>query len=347
MKNKKITLPIRFKGDAIAFSYDTQLIRIDFAGNQYIYFINSRLFFGFLTLILVGITYIAIQRSQKDAYADNSNQIPAVKVTYTQSNEAYQDAVGYFIDYFEQNDYAEPTTIKTTKEKFMVEKQLLITKFLLEEKVSRLDQLSDRALLVLAQRISDAFVTLILKNQQVEPHVYTYFTNQEDLQKIETAIIEQIKYHIPASITLAQSALETAYGKRVIDNNYFGIKDKSGKGVPTTTTEYYNEAEYKANKNKVQRVEKVIKGGKQLYKCIVRDHFTAYDTPWQSFRAHSVFLSTNERYAPLFTGGKNYKTWAEKIGSTKYGGVGYATSPIYGELLKKIICRYQLHLLDF
>jgi len=113
------------------------------------------------------------------------------------------------------------------------------------------------------------------------------------------------------------------------------------------TTEYYNAAEVKYNKHKIISQKMVKKGGKTLYKCKVKDSFVEYESPWASFRGHSLFLSTNSRYSPLFTKGKDYRAWADKIGSTKYGGVGYATSPIYGELLRKIIGRYHLDLLDY
>ncbi|MGB0524549.1 MAG: glucosaminidase domain-containing protein [Flammeovirgaceae bacterium] len=159
--------------------------------------------------------------------------------------------------------------------------------------------------------------------------------------------MEQVKFHVPASIKLAQSALETAYGRRVVNNNYFGIKDKTKQSSYMETTEYYTAKEVAYNKHKILSKKKVRKNGKVLYKCKVRDSFMDYHTPWQSFRAHSVYLANNKRYAPLFTNGKDYRAWADRIGSTKYGGVGYATSPIYGNLLKKIIARYNLDLLDY
>ena len=159
--------------------------------------------------------------------------------------------------------------------------------------------------------------------------------------------MEQAKFNVPASIKLAQSALETGYGKRVINNNYFGIKDKSGNTPFSTTTEYYNDRELKRNRRKVLSKKKVFKNGKYFWQCKVKDHFISYQSPWESFRDHSRFLLENERYHPLFAGGKNYQAWADKIGSTKYGGVGYATSPLYGKLLKGIIRRYHLDLLDF
>ncbi|MFG1173020.1 glucosaminidase domain-containing protein [Erwiniaceae bacterium CAU 1747] len=45
---------------------------------------------------------------------------------------------------------------------------------------------------------------------------------------------------IPVSVTLAQSAQETGWGKSVKNNAYFGIKGKSPEGNTTsfTTSEY-------------------------------------------------------------------------------------------------------------
>ncbi|ANQ50619.1 glucosaminidase domain-containing protein [Flammeovirga sp. MY04] len=253
---------------------------------------------------------------------------------------------------FVNNNYADYKTAKldkanTTIDKFIIERQLIVTDFLIEHKVSRVDQLSNQKLLVLNKEINDKFRKLVLDQMSVPPHVYAFFTSTVPLQKVETALMEQAKYHVPASITLAQAALETGYGKRVVGNNYFGVKDKSKKTKPITTTEYYTLEEYKMNKNIVVSSSKIKKGGRVLYKCTVKDSFAQYQTPWESFRAHSVFLNKQKRYAPLFTQGRDYKAWANMIGSTKYGGVGYATSPLYGELLKKIIQRYHLYLLDY
>jgi len=229
---------------------------------------------------------------------------------------------------------------------FVKQKQKLIFEYTASNGVSRLDQLSDSELLNLNRKISQLFKETVLPNLNIEPHVLKYFTDTIDLYKLETSLMEQAKFHVPASIKLAQSALETAWGRRVIHNNYFGIKDKTASSGKTTTSEFYNEAEFKRNRYKVISWKKVNVNGRQMYKCRINDHFKAYHTPWQSFRDHSVYLSTNRRYAPLFTGGKKFEAWAEKIGSSKDGGVGYATSPVYGNLLKSIIRKYHLDLLD-
>ena len=265
--------------------------------------------------------------------------------TELRPTEGAADPIDEMLQSFD--DYEEVALHEDFKEQFIVKKQLLITKYLINNRVSRLDQLSNARLLELNRAIGQLFHELILGNIPVEPHVLTYFTDTTDLDKLATALMEQAKYNVPASIKLAQSAMETAYGRRVMHNNYFGIKDKSGSAPLTTTVEYYSPEEYRKNHGHVTRYEILNVKGKTLYKCQVTDHFVQYETPWKSFRAHSVFLSNNPRYSPLFTKGKNYAEWADKIGSTKYGGVGYATSPVYGQILKRIIRRYHLDLLDY
>ncbi|MGF1533996.1 MAG: glycoside hydrolase family 73 protein [Bernardetiaceae bacterium] len=256
------------------------------------------------------------------------------------------DALGYAIAYFNKFE-DEADLSEKLEERFLVRKQLLVTRYLLEQKASRLDQLSNHQLLELNHRIGTLFKEIVLSNITIEPHVYQFFTDTTSLRMLETSLMEQVKFHVPASIKLAQAALETAYGRRVVNNNYFGIKDKKKRSGTMVTTEYYTPQELAYNRDKVISSKKIKLDGRVLYKCTVRDHFTAYQSPWESFRAHSEFLHQNKRYAPLFAKGKDYAAWADAIGSTKYGGVGYATSPIYGQLLKKIIRRYQLHLLDY
>lgn len=263
-------------------------------------------------------------------------------------SKSYKDDVmGFFIDYFKEYEENRKNIQQNYRDAFLIQKQFVISKYLIREKVSRPEQLSGEALLEMNAQIGVLFNELILNKIDIEPHVHEYFAKTEDLNKVETALMEQAKFHVPASIKLAQSALETGYGKRVVNNNYFGIKDKTQATKYIETTEYYTAKEVALNKSKIISKTKVNKDGKVLYKCRVRDSFMAYQSPWASFRAHSVYLANNKRYSPLFTKGKDYQAWADKIGSTKYGGVGYATSPIYGNLLKKIIKRYSLDLLDY
>lgn len=331
----KIDLPIKHKGTPIALIFQEKKLMIRINNVDHLFIVNPRLLYIIIFLLVLTFTY--------QLFAPSFSSPKTIELN---GKNYGNDAIGYFIDYFEEANLENLSN--SYEEEFLVKKQMLISKYIIKKKVGRLDLLPDSELLQLNRELSNLYLQTILPKVAKEQHVLHYFSDTSDLNKIETALMEQVKYNLPASIKLAQSALETAYGQRVIHNNYFGIKDKKQKSTSSiTTTEYYTKSELKHNAHKVLSKEKVVKNGVLLYKCLVKDTFTEYQTPWESFRAHSLFLKNQKRYAPLFVEGKNYEAWANKIGSTKYGGVGYATSPIYGQILKKIIKRYKLHLLDY
>jgi len=121
----------------------------------------------------------------------------------------------------------------------------------------------------------------------------------------------QTKYGIPASITLAQGALESGWGNSYLSstgNNYFGIKCHSWSGG------------------------KIYADDDAKGEC-----FRKYDTPEESFEDHAVFLKQNGRYKSLFKT-KDYLEWA-------YGlqAAGYATSKSYATSLINLIETYNLN----
>ena len=361
MKPIHLILPIKYKGSPIQLGFKGRAAYYGYKGNFTFILVNPSWFYtviGMFVLVLMNLVF----QPQKHVYQTQMVMVqpevtsnPAVQPATLKAWEgqpiAYEevdDVMGYMLDYFEkENIQLVDNREKSFRNQFLVERQLLVTKYLIEHKVSRVDQLENQQLLELNQNISKLFTNRVLNNLRMPEHVHSFFTDSLPLKKIETSLMEQARYNIPASIKLAQAALETAYGRKVVGNNFFGIKDKAQSTTKRKTIEYYNEKEVAINKNKILSKQKVMKNGRMLYKCVVKDHFSEYTTPWQSFRAHSKFLSHNNRYSPLFTKGKNYEAWASKIGSSKYGGVGYATEPVYGQLLKKIIKRYHLDLLDF
>ncbi len=129
----------------------------------------------------------------------------------------------------------------------------------------------------------------------------------------EIAIIEMNSFRIPASITLAQGILESANGNSTLAkraNNHFGIKCHKGWNGKT----YHIDDDAKDE-------------------C-----FRKYSDPFESFKDHSVFLSTRDRYAFLFSLEiTDYKAWAHGLKKA-----GYATNPKYPQLLIKIIEGYNL-----
>ena len=130
------------------------------------------------------------------------------------------------------------------------------------------------------------------------------------------AITQMKKHKIPASITLAQGILESGSGNSYLarsSNNHFGIKCGSQwKGK----TSYHDDD--KENE------------------C-----FRAYSRVKDSYLDHSLFLTSNQRYAFLFDLKENdYKAWARGLKKA-----GYATNPHYADRLIQLIEEEKLYVL--
>ena len=164
------------------------------------------------------------------------------------------------------------------------------------------------------------FVTLILIllwnvnvfSQNKSNATLDYIERYKDI-----AMREMQEYKIPASITLAQGILESGNGNSELakkSNNHFGIKcHKDWTGKKT----YHDDDE---------------KG-----EC-----FRVYDSPADSYRDHSIFLTKGQRYAFLFDLEiTDYKAWARGLKQA-----GYATLPVYANILIKLIEEYNLSQYD-
>lgn len=139
-----------------------------------------------------------------------------------------------------------------------------------------------------------------------------YINDFKDVAKLN------MKNHgIPASITLAQGILESGAGKgrlSILANNHFGIKCHTG-----------------------WTGESVAHDDDSDQEC-----FRKYQDPAESYRDHSLFLTSRSRYNGLFKLGKgDYKSWAKGLKAA-----GYATDPKYPDKLIGIIERYQLYEYD-
>lgn len=151
-----------------------------------------------------------------------------------------------------------------------------------------------------------SFVVVTFEN--VEEYI-SWFKN--------TAISNMINYKIPASITLAQGILESGAGKGELckkANNHFGIKCHVGwEGASV----YHDDDES-------------------------QECFRKYNHPAESYRDHSLFLTSRSRYNFLFDLKQDdYKAWANGLKQA-----GYATDPKYPAKLIQIIERYKLYQYD-
>ena len=122
---------------------------------------------------------------------------------------------------------------------------------------------------------------------------------------------------IPASITLAQGILESGAGKGKLAlsaNNHFGIKCHKG-----------------------WTGESVKHDDDSAQEC-----FRKYEHPSESYRDHSLFLTSKPRYSSLFKLDKgDYESWAKGLKAA-----GYATDVKYPEKLIGLIERFELYKYD-
>lgn len=143
------------------------------------------------------------------------------------------------------------------------------------------------------------------------------------------ALISERETGVPALTTLAQAAVESAWGEKAPGNMFFGVKAGAGwtgKRQLLTTREVHT--------TRTVKYPEIISitprpDGKYNYK--VKDWFRAYDTAAESFADHGRFLRENPRYAHAF------ETTDARLFAERIAAGGYATDPNYAHLLKQII----------
>lgn len=146
-------------------------------------------------------------------------------------------------------------------------------------------------------------------------------SSKEDYIKNTTPLAVEVsrKNGLFASVTLAQSALESNFGKSELAstyNNYFGIKAKSG-GVELETEEYENGKSKRA-----------------------KEPFKKYGSKKECFYDYATLISRAKRYEKV----KEAKDYKEAIVEIK--SAGYATDPSYARKVIEIIETYNLMELD-
>jgi len=132
------------------------------------------------------------------------------------------------------------------------------------------------------------------------------------------AMAEMGRYGVPASITIAQAILHSNAGDEILatkNNNHFGIRCFSNE-CPKGHCSHY---------------------GSETHKSFYRN----FNTAWESFRAHSLLL-TSKKYKHLLKVDKNdYQAWAKGLQKA-----GYSKDAQYAAKLIRIIEAMQLSELD-
>ena len=129
------------------------------------------------------------------------------------------------------------------------------------------------------------------------------------------------QWNIPASVIIAQAALETGWGQAVEGNAYFGIKqgNSTGESIAFTTHE-------------------IIEG----QKVTQVDRFRAYRSLQDATKAYAQFLHDTPRYQKAFRDTSDPAAFIEALHQA-----GYATDPHYADKVKQIMQRYQLTGYDY
>jgi hypothetical protein len=156
-------------------------------------------------------------------------------------------------------------------------------------------------------------ITNFLAAQQVVNSDYANYINTYK----SSAIREMLLYRIPASITLAQGIIESGCGSSILaieSNNHFGIKCQK----EWTGETYFHDDD------------------------APNECFRKYKDVNESYRDHSLFLTTRSRYSSLFSLPlTDYKGWAKGLKQA-----GYATNPDYANMLIRMIETNRLYLFD-
>lgn len=170
---------------------------------------------------------------------------------------------------------------------------------------------------LLSQSMTAKKDQIVIQTQQKEKQIQTWAPYAQKMQH---------KYHIFASISLAQAILESDWNQSSLakdNNNLYGIKASADQaGVVVPTKEYEN--------------------GKWIE---VDQKFASYKTWQQSMEAHAQLLSKgtqwNANQYEHVIAAKDYKAAAAALVQD-----GYATDPSYAEKLVQVIEHWYLQRFD-
>jgi len=133
--------------------------------------------------------------------------------------------------------------------------------------------------------------------------------------------------------TLAQAALESAWGESAPGNMFFGVK--ASKDTHPSKKQLLRTTEVLSDDKQGWRFPEVISitkrsDGKYLY--VVKDWFRKYDHPHESFSDHADFFHKNPRYSEALKVKHDPYLFADAVARA-----GYATDPNYAASLKRVI----------
>lgn len=123
-----------------------------------------------------------------------------------------------------------------------------------------------------------------------------------------------IKWRVPASVSLAQWAIESAWGAHAPANNPFGIKALQGYGVQTFTT------------------HESVRG----HLVVCEQRFATFPDMASAFECHARLIASAPVYGPAM------KSLPDLVKFVNQMAAHYATDPQYAAKIMAVIKRHDL-----
>ena len=127
---------------------------------------------------------------------------------------------------------------------------------------------------------------------------------------VEAAQKVAAKYDIPASVLLAQSAIESQWGQKAPGNAYFGIKGKAPGGASVNIATHGDTAQGHV---------------------AIQDNFRAYSDYDEAAEDYGSVITTNKNFAGALLHRKERDKFIDAIAKK------YATDPKYASKVKSVI----------
>ena len=149
-----------------------------------------------------------------------------------------------------------------------------------------------------------------------KPHVEHAYVQIFIQQCLPAAQQAKAKWKVPVAVLIAQAADESSWGRKAVNNAYFGIKGKApdGASVKFGTTEVIN--------------GKVVKE---------TDEFRAYKDFGEAADDYGRFLNENPRYKTAMLHSNDPIRFIEELKKA-----GYASEPSYSKIITSIIHTHNL-----
>jgi flagellar protein FlgJ len=135
----------------------------------------------------------------------------------------------------------------------------------------------------------------------------------------------QRRYGVPASVVIAQAILETGWGDSTLSrtaSNYFGMACAGGRPGPIAIG-------CQTGPDRACDQQGCRK---------VTAEFRVYRSAADSFRDHGRLYATKPRYARAYANRRNANRFVVEMHRA-----GYATDPQYGQMLTRIMVKYNLY----